>query len=157
MGGGWKGRYPEQKKEMKKERYIQTQKNHKAWDTEGSGNTWSESPEVKEREMRILWSRGKTASLWPQSRLTTEATEDERDPPELLDAPHPFRATPLPKLGPLPTGSPISSPLYRTELRIHSLTGLLCRASQKGHYLTCRCYLKFKIKKDHQGPETHVF
>lgn len=60
--------------------------------------------------------------------------------------------------GPIPTGSLISTLLYRTELRIHSLTGLLCcRAAQKGHHLTCRCYLKFKIKKDHQGPETHVF
>ena len=99
---------------MRKERYMQIQKNHEAWDTEGSGNTWSRSPEVKEREMRILQSRGKTASLWPQSRLTTEATEDERNPPKLRDASHPLQATPLTRRDPYPQ-APWFPPCYTVQ------------------------------------------
>ena len=97
---------------MKKERYIQIQKNHEAWDTEGSGNTWGRSPEV--REMRILQSRGKTASLRLWSRLTTEATEDERHPPKLWDAPHPLQATPLPRWDPYPQ-APWFPPCYTVQ------------------------------------------
>ena len=143
MGEEQKRRYPGQNKEMKKERHIQTQKNHEAWDTEGSGNTWREAPEVKEREMRVLQNRGKAAGLRPRRRLPTERRSRAAACPAGCTTPFPGCSPP--RLGPT-QGSPISTPLRPTERGGHSLTGLLRRAAQKGCHFTCRCSLKFKIK-----------